>query len=189
MLIIRDLGLDLLNLEPIEPVSFKKIHGMDPFTYERHHIFINDKMSIDINRLALVMHMNHHLHEGKTNLVLDLIQRRINSTFDCPQYYKKNIKDWRKKWQKYLKRRNFLIQNGIVNFIDEYFTDDDGNNYIFERFFTNVPKDDIEQEIRNITLEWIKKNRPAPILNIHIITKLFCGTPNLVSSGFIQNKS
>jgi hypothetical protein len=189
VLIIRDLGLDLLNLEPIEPVSFKKIHGMDPFTYERHHIFINDKMSIDINRLALVMHMNHHFHEGKTNLVLDLIQRRINLTFDCPQYYKKNIKDWRKKWQKYLKRRNFLIQNGIVNFIDEYFTDDDGNNYIFERFFTNVPKDDIEQEIRNITLEWINKNRPAPILNIHIITKLFCGTPNLVSSGFIQNKS
>ena len=80
------------------------------------------------------------------------------------------------------------MTNGIV-WKKEYFTDDDGNNYIFERFFTNVPKDDIEQEIRNITLEWIKKNRPAPILNIHIITKLFCGTPNLVSSGFIQNKS
>ncbi len=189
MLIIRDLGLDLLNLEPIEPVSFKKIHGMDSFTYERHHIFINDKMSIDVNRLALVMHMNHNDHEGKTDLVLDLIQQRINLTFDCPQYYQKNVIDWREKWQRYLERRTFLIQNGIMNFIDEYFTDDDGNNYIFERFFVNVPKDDIAQEIRYIMTEWINKNRSAPILNIQIITKLFCGTPNLVTSGFIQLKS
>lgn len=189
MLIIRDLGLDLLNLSPIKPIAFKKIHGMDSFTYERHHIFINDKMSIDVNRLALVMHMNHNEHEGKTNLVLDLIRKRIDLTFDCPQYYKKNIINWREKWQKYLERRTFLIQNGIMNFIDEFFTDDDGNNYIFERFFVNVPKDDIEQEIRNILLEWINKNRSTPILNIQIITKLFCGTPNLITSGFIQHKS
>ena len=189
MLITRDLGLDLLNLEPIEPVSFKKIHGMDSFTYERHHIFINDKMSIDVNRLALVMHMNHNNHEGKTNLILDLIRQRINLTIDCPQYYKNNLIKWREKWQAYLQRRVFLIQNGIVNFIDEYFTDDDGNNYIFERFFKNIPKDNIEQEIKNLMLEWINKNRPAPILNIRIITRLFYGTPNLVTSGFIQYKS
>jgi len=189
MLIIRDLGLDLLNLSPIKPIAFKKIHGMDPFTYERHHIFINDKMSIDVNRLALVMHMNHNEHEGKTNIVLDLIRKRIELAFVCPQYYKKNLIKWREKWQEYLNRRTFLIQNGIVNFIDEYFTDDDGNNYIFERFFANVPKDDIEQEIRYIMTEWINKNRSAPILNIHIITKLFYGTPNLITSGFIQLKS
>ena len=188
-LIIRDLGLDLLTLDPIKPISFKKIHGMDSFTYERHHIFINDKMSIDVNRLALVMHMNHNEHEGKTDLILDLIRKRVELTFDCPQYYKKNIINWRDKWQDYLQRRTFLIQNGIVNFIDEYFTDDDDNNFIFQRFFSNIPMDNIEQEIKNIMLEWIKKNRPAPILNAHIITRLFCGTPNLVSSGFIQHKS
>jgi len=188
-LIIRDLGLDILTLEPIKSESFKKTHRMDSFTYERHHIFVNDKMSIDVNRLALVMHTNHYNLEGKSNLVLDLIRRRINLTFDCPQYYKKNIIDWRDKWQHYLQRRTFLIQNGIVNFINEYFTDDNGNNYIFERFFSNIPKDNIEQDIKNLMLEWINKHRPAPILNSHIITKLFCGTPNLVTSGFIQYKS
>ena len=146
-------------------------------------------MSIDVNRLALVMHKHHNDLEGKTKLVLDLIRKRINLTFDCPQYYKDNLNKWRQKWQTYLQRRAFLIQNGIVNFIDEYFTDDDDNNYIFERFFNNIPMDNIEQEIKNLMLEWIKKNRQAPILNAHIITKLFCGTPNLITSGFIQHKS
>ena len=189
MLITRDLGLDILNLKPIKPESFKNIHKVDLFTYIRHHIYINDKMSLDVNRLVLVMRKYHNELEGKINLVLNLVRKRIELTFDCPHYYQKNIKDWRKKWEIYLERRIFLIQNGIVNFIDKYFTDDDGNNYIFERFFANVPKDDIEQEIRNIMTDWINKNRPAPILNAHIITKLFCGTPNLITSGFIQHKS
>jgi len=189
MLIIRDLGLDLLNLEPIEAISFKKLHRMDPFTYERHHIFINDKRSIDVNRLALVMHMNHHNHEGKTKLVHSLIRKRIELAFECPQYYKNNLNKWKQRWEEYLERRTFLIQNGIVNFIYKYFTDNDGNNYIFERFFNNIPLDNIEQEIKNLMLDWINKHRPAPILNSQIITKLFCGTPNLITSGFIHHKS
>jgi len=189
MLIIRDLGLDILNLEPIEPKAFKKTKLMESYTYERHHVFIYDKFSIDVNRLALVMHTNHYDLEGKSYLVLDLIKQRIDLTFDCPQYYKNNLRDWRQKWQEYLERRGFLVQNGIVNFIREYFTDDDGNNYVFERFFNNVPKDNIEQEIRSMMQKWIEKKRPAPILNVHIIKKLFCDTPNLVTSGFIQYKS
>ena len=189
MLIIRDLGLDILNLKPIKTESFKKIHKMDSFTYERHHIFINDKMSIDVNRLALVMHKNHNDHEGKMELVLDLIQRRIDLTFECPQYYKTNLKSWRERWQVYLKRRCFLVQNGIGNFIKEYFTDDDGNNYIFERFFKDVPEGNIEREIRIMMQKWIAKNRPSPIINAHIINRLFCGTPYLITSGFIQYKS
>jgi hypothetical protein len=72
--------------------------------------------------------MNHHDHEGKINLILDLIQQRIDLSFECPQYYKHNLKDWKEKWQEYLERRSFLIQNGIVNFIDEYFTDDNDHN-------------------------------------------------------------
>jgi len=76
-----------------------------------------------------------------------------------------------------------------VNFIDKYFTDDDGNNYIFERFFKNIPIHNIEQEIKNLLLNWIDKNRPAPILNAQIITQLFYGAPNLITSGFIQHKS
>ena len=41
-----------------------------------------------------------------------------------------------------------------MNFIDEYLTDDDGNNHIFDRFFNNIPKNDIEQEIKNLRHEW-----------------------------------
>ena len=121
---------------------------MESLTYERHHIFINDKMSIDVNRLALVIHKNHSDLEGKTELILDLIKSRIDLTFDCPQYYKTNLKDWRKQWQVYLERRNYLIENGIEKFIIEFFTDDSGHNYIIERFFKDTPKGKIEEAIR-----------------------------------------
>jgi len=189
VLIIRDLGLDILNLEPIKAESFKNIHKVDSLTYIRHHIYPNDKMSLDVNRLVLVIRKYHDELEGKINLVLSLIRKRINLTFECPQYYKNNLNKWKQRWEEYLERRTFLIQNGIVNFIDKYFTDDDDNNYIFERFFNNIPMENIEQEIKNIMLNWINKHRPAPILNARIITKLFCGTPNLITSGFIQHKS
>ena len=188
-LILRDLGLDILNLEPIDPKSFEKTHGMDSFTYERHHIFINDKMSIDVNRLALVMHKNHNNLEGKTDLVLDLIQRRIELTLECPQYYKTNINKWQDRWEDYLERRCFLIENGIGNFIRKYFKDEQGNNYIIERFFKNIPKDNIERDIRTMMQEWITKNRLAPTLNTYILKRLFYGTPHLITSGFIQYKS
>lgn len=47
------------------------------FTFERHHIYINDKLTIDVNRLALVMHKDHKALEGKTDLVLDLIHSSV----------------------------------------------------------------------------------------------------------------
>ncbi|MFW9866549.1 MAG: hypothetical protein ACFFEN_10680 [Candidatus Thorarchaeota archaeon] len=187
LLIIRDLGLDILNLEPIEPEAFKKTQVMESYTFERHHLFINDKQSIDANRLVLVMHMNHNELEGKSDLVLDLIQSRINLTSDCPQYYKNNIKDWKTLWQQYLKRRNYLIENGIENFIRKFFTDEHGNNYILNRFFKNVPKGQIQREIKIMMQEWINKGRPAPILNTYIMKRLFLGTPYLLNSGYIGN--
>ena len=189
MLILRDLGLDIINLEPIISESFKKTHKMESLTYERHHIFINDKMSIDVNRLALVMHKNHSDLEGKTELILDLIKSRIDLTFDCPQYYKTNLKDWRKQWQVYLERRNYLIENGIEKFIIEFFTDDSGHNYIIERFFKDTPKGKIEEAIRIGMQEWIAKNRATPILNQVILSRLFDGTPYLIKSGHVRSKS
>ena len=175
MLILRDFGLDILNLEPIKPESFKKTHKMEPITYERHHIFINDKMSMDVNRLVLVMHKKHSDLEGKTKLILNLIKSRIDLTYDCPQYYKTNLNDWRKQWQVYLKRRNYLIEYGIEKFIIEYFTDDSGHNYIIERFFKDTPKGKFEEEIRIGMQEWVDKNRPAPILNKVVLSRLFDG--------------
>ncbi len=188
MLIIRDLGLDILTLEPIKPEAFKKTHIMELFTYERHHIYINNKQTIDVNRLALTMHKDHRKLEGKTDLVLDLIQSRIHLSFICPEYYKVNLNNWNSKWQNYMERRNYLIENGIENFIANYFTDDNGDNYIFNRFFKNVPKGEIEQEIKKIMQEWIDKGRPAPILNTYILNRLFIGTSNLVTSGYSEIK-
>ncbi len=187
MLIIRDLGLDILNLDRIKPEAFNKTQFMDSYTFERHHIYINDKYSIDVNRLVLVMHMYHNDLEGKTDLVLELVKRRIDLTLECPQYYKTNLKEWKTKWQEYLERRNYLIENGIENFIVNYFTDEQGNNYVLNRFFNNVPKGHIEQEIRSMMQDWINKGRPAPILNTHILNRLFLGTSQLLNSGYSPN--
>jgi hypothetical protein len=189
ILLIRDLGLDILNLEPILPTSFKKTEIMESFTYERHHIFINDKLTIDVNRLVLVMHQNHNELEGKTNLVLDLVQSRIDLTFECPKHYKTNLKNWEDRWQEYLNRRTYLIEYGITNFIKEFFTDESGINYIFDRFFKDVPFYNIEYEINSMIQEWIDKNRPAPILNTYVLNRLINGTPKPLTSGYIKLKT
>ena len=189
MLIIRDLGLDILNLEPIEPIAFKKTKIMESYTFERHHIFINDKHSIDVNRLVLVMHTNHHELEGNSDVVNALIKNRIELTLECPQYYKINVKNWKIGWEEYLERRSYLLENGIENFILKYFTDKHGCNYIVDRFFKDIPKGKIEKQIRVIIQEWVNKHRPAPILNTNILKRLSSGTPNLITSGFLQSKS
>ena len=81
-LIIRDLGLDILNLKPIKPEAFRKTNRIETITYERHHLFMNDKISIDVNRLVLVMRKYHHDLEGKTNLILSLIKSRLDLALD-----------------------------------------------------------------------------------------------------------
>lgn len=184
MLIIRDLGLEILNLEPIEPQAFKKTLLMEQITYERHHIFPNDKFSIDVNRLVLTMHKNHAKLERKTKVILSLIDSRIKLVLECPQYYKSRFVDWHKKWLEYLERRLYLIEFGIENFIRKYFTDKNGHNYIIERFFRDIPKGGIEKEIRNMIHQWIKKNRPVPILNTYILEKIKSRIPKLSISGF-----
>lgn len=133
--------------------------------------------------------MNHSDLKGKTLLVLDLIRSRIDLTFECPNYYKKNVRNWKQKWQIYLERRNYLIENGIEKFIRKYFTDDDGNNYLLNRFFKNIPEGKINQEIKRMMQDWIEKNRPAPVLNTYVLKRLFFGTTKLLTSGFIENKT
>ena len=186
MLIIRDLGLEILSLEPIKALAFKKTEIMEIYTYERHHIFPNDKLSIDVNRLILTMHKNHAKLEKRTKLILNLIQSRIKLDFGCPQYYKARFVDWQKRWQQYLDRRLYLIEYGVENFIKRYFTDSNGHNYIIERFFKNTPKGEIESEIITMINQWIKKNRPAPILNIYLLKKLINGTPKLFTGDYIK---
>lgn len=184
MLILRDLGLEIINLEPINPIAFKKTDIMEIYTYERHHIFPNDKLSIDVNRLVLTMHKNHAKLERKKDLILQLIQSRINLTIDCPYYYKKRFSDWKTKWQQYLKRRSYLIENGFEKFIRKYFTDENGHNYIIERFFNKTLKGKMEPEISAMIVNWIKKKRPVPVLNPIISTKLLDGAPELIKRGY-----
>lgn len=184
MLILRDLGLEIVNLEPIEPIAFKKTNVMEIYTYERHHIFPNDKQSIDVNRLVLTMHKNHAKLERKKDLILQLIQSRVNLTRECPHYYKKRFSDWQTRWHKYLERRKFLIENGIEKFIKQFFTDDNGHNYIIERFFSRTPIDKIELEISYMIINWIKKKRHVPILNPTISARLLNGAPELIKGGY-----
>lgn len=172
ILIIRGLGLDILNLEPIKPEAFKKTDTMESHTYERHHIYINDKLTIDVNRLVLVIHKNHNALEGKSVSILKLIKNRITLTTECPEYYKKNFKDWKRKWQKYLIRRNFLLEHGIAKFLEHFFKDEPGTNYLIERFFKNLTDDQIELEIKTMIQSWNQKGRPAPILNSQIAARL-----------------
>ncbi|MEE9378507.1 MAG: hypothetical protein V3V33_10785 [Candidatus Lokiarchaeia archaeon] len=186
--LIRDLGLGILNLEPLPTESFKKLSYNEWFTFIRHHIYLNDKYSIDVNRIVLIILSWHALHEQKTNIILNLMKDRCNLVLECPKYYKENVEDWKVNWQEYLKRRNYLIEYGIENFIRKYFTDKNGNNYLINRFFKNATFGHIEQEIIFLMQKWIEKNRPAPILNTYILNRLFFGTPNLLTSGYIENK-
>lgn len=53
-----------------------------------------------------------------------------------------------------------------------YFTDEDGHNYIIERFFNNTARGGIETEIKTMIKKWIKKKRPVPILNTFILNRI-----------------
>lgn len=189
MLLIRDLGLDILTLEPIPSLSFKKIHGMTSITFERHHIFKNDKRSINVNRLVLVIHKNHSILEGQTSLILNLIKTRRSLTTECPIYYKRHLKGWKNKWQEYLERRKFLLERGIAKFLEQYFKDDQGKNYLIERFFKDIPIDQIELEIKSMIQEWIQKGRPAPILNSQVINYRSVDSPTPLTVDTVKFKS
>ncbi|MFX0165471.1 MAG: hypothetical protein ACFE9V_09145 [Candidatus Hodarchaeota archaeon] len=188
MLLIRDLGLDILSLEPIPASSFKKIHGMTSITFERHHIFKNDKKSIDVNRLVLVIHRNHYILESQTSLILSLIKARRSLTIECPIYYKKFLKNWKSRWQEYLERRKYLLKNGIAKFLNTYFIDNEGTNYIIKRFFKNLSLDQIELKIKSMLKSWIQKGRPTPILNPQIPARLSVdSTKPLINKKLINN--
>ena len=184
MLIIRDLGLDMLNLKPIKPIAFKKTDIMENHNYERHHIFPNDKLSIDVNHLVLTMHKNHAKLERKSKLILLLIQSRIHLTKYCPRYYKMRFLNWQSRWDTYLERRTYLLNNNIGKFINHYFTDDDGHNFIIERFFNKTPENEIETEFATMLKHWIKKKRPVPKLNPIILKRLLKGTQELTLRGY-----
>ena len=66
----------------------------------------------------------------------------------------------------------FLLENGITNFIKKFFTDTDGNNYIFERYFKDIPEADIQDNIVAMLDQWTAERRPTPVLNAYVYAQL-----------------
>ncbi|MCK4285880.1 MAG: hypothetical protein KAX18_06740 [Candidatus Lokiarchaeota archaeon] len=159
ILILRDLGLEILTLEKILSISFNKNLDLhDSRKYQRHHIFTNDKEKIDPNRLVLSVLNSHTSLEGLQDLIIDLINERINWNDDCPQFYLNNIKNAQLLWKEFLKRQNDIIYNGVEYFFRTHYPD------VVNRFYNDVPIDQLEFEIRQVIQDWVKDGNPIPVL-------------------------
>lgn len=159
ILILRDLGLEILTLEKILSISFNKSLDLhDSRKYQRHHIFTNDKEKIDPNRLVLSVLNSHTSLEGLQDLIIDLINERINWNDDCPQFYLNNIKNAQLLWKEFLKRQNDIIYNGVEYFFRTYYPD------VVNRFYNDVPIDQLEFVIRQVIQDWVKDGNPIPVL-------------------------
>jgi hypothetical protein len=159
ILILRDLGLEILTLEKILSISFNKNLDLhDSRKYQRHHIFTNDKEKIDPNRLVLSVLNSHTSLEGLQDLIIDLINERINWNDDCPQFYLNNIKNAQLLWKEFLKRQNDIIYNGVEYFFRTYYPD------VVNRFYNDVPIDQLEFVIRQVIQDWVKDGNPIPVL-------------------------
>jgi len=159
ILILRDLGLEILTLEKILSISFNKNLDLhDSRKYQRHHIFTNDKEKIDPNRLVLSVLNSHTSLEGLQDLIIDLINERINWNDDCPQFYLNNIKNAQLLWKEFLKRQNDIIYNGVEYFFRTHYPD------VVNRFYNDVPIDQLEFVIRQVIQDWVKDGNPIPVL-------------------------
>jgi len=174
ILSIRDLCVDILNLDLIIPESFIRKFPPEWYTFNRHHIFQADKKSIDPNRLTLTITRNHPTHEGKTNLIKKLINWRFKGKNEIPYDYHKNPQR-QNRWSAYLKRRDYIFKYGVGMFIVKFLTTDTGMNYFIERFYPNILKkntinldtltqqekmqiaQDLEDEIKIMLNKWIDK--------------------------------
>ena len=158
ILLLRDLGIEILTLEKIISISFNKNLDLhDSRKYQRHHIFTNDKEKIDPNRLVLSLLKSHTSLEGLKDLIIDLIKVRINWVDDCPQFYLNNIKNAQLLWKEFLKRRNDIIYNGVEYFFRTYYPD------VVNRFYNDVPNDQLEFVIKQVIQDWIKDGNPIPV--------------------------
>lgn len=151
--------MEILTLEKILSISFNKNLDLhDSRKYQRHHIFTNDKDKIDPNRLVLSVLNSHTSLEGLTNQIIDLIKERINWNNECPQFYLNNIKNAQLLWKEFLKRQNDIIYNGVEYFFRTYYPD------VVNRFYNDLPNDQLEFVIKQVIQEWIKDGNPIPIL-------------------------
>jgi len=169
ILLLRDLGIEILTLEKIPSISFnKKISLHDPRKFQRHHIFLNDKSSIDPNRLVLAVLTSHTSLEGLTNLLNDLLKERIKWNDKCPEFYQNKIQNAHQLWKEYLKRRDDLKNEGIEYFFRNYYPD------VVNRFYKNVPKGDLELKIKQVIHEWINDGNPETVFPKYLLNRFNC---------------
>ncbi len=149
ILLLRDLGLDLLTLENIPSYSFSldiDIHS--PEKFQRHHIFPNDKASINPDRLVLAQIETHTRLEGFTNLIIRLIEERIKWNDTCPNYYMNQLVDSDQNWLEFKRRRDIIKKKGIESFFREIYPN------VVNRFYKDVPVGSLESAIIKV----IKRN-------------------------------
>ncbi|TFG24222.1 MAG: hypothetical protein EU529_04945 [Promethearchaeota archaeon] len=162
ILLLRDLGHDIRNLQPIDSSSFLRQLN-NKYKFRRHHIFKeSDRKSLDPNKLALVIQAYHYALESlDTSTVNDLISKRLNwNDNSCPQFYKELFPDdWNDLWQEIIERRDYLKQRGVEEFLKKYYPD------VVTRVFGNrFVKGSLETKVRNMIYNWIKLGNPIPNL-------------------------
>ncbi|TKJ19162.1 MAG: hypothetical protein CEE43_16400 [Promethearchaeota archaeon Loki_b32] len=183
-LLLRDLGIGIGSLEKIDSISFK-ISLRDRFKFERHHIFKNDKKSIDPNRIVLVLKGLHpYLENLDAKLINTLIDQMLDWSSDsCPDYYKNSYPDtWREQWAEVIDRRNFIKKEGVGRFLLDFYPD------VIERVFgSNVAARTIELGIRGMIHSWIQKYNTIPKLPNTILSKLGLVSSQVQITNFLGN--
>ncbi len=145
ILTIRNLCFDILNMFPFPVECFKKNFPPEWYTFNRHHIYLADKKSIDPNRIILTITQSHPTHENQTKLIRRLLNWRFKGIKEIPTHYQNIKKGW-EKWKMYLKRRENIEKFGIGYFILGYLTDENGRNHFIERFYPSS----FDQKRKNI---------------------------------------
>lgn len=169
ILLLRDLGLDMITLEVIPSLSFNKNLDLhDPRKYQRHHIFINDKDKIDPNRLVLALLNSHPFLEGHADQIINLIRIRLAWKDECPKFYLKNHCNAQLLWTEFLKRRNDIIKKGIEYFFRNDYPD------VVNRFYNDVPVGQLETAIKQTIQDWIQDGNPIPIIPKLLHNRFIC---------------
>jgi hypothetical protein len=84
-----------------------------------------------------------------------LAEKRRQWPDQCPDEYK-SLKDWNRRWNEFIYRRNYLKEKGIIAYFKRYYTDPKTRqNYIIDRFFEGIPEHMIEDNIRQMVYRWI----------------------------------
>jgi predicted transcriptional regulator len=158
ILILQTLGSELDSLRSIDENAFIKFKRKDARGYSRllHHLFQNDKLSIDPGRLA---HSTYYTHSdveritrssngGETlqDMKEEIMEYINNMEENCPN------EEWSENWNKFKEKRDFLQEKGVGEFCLRYYYEP------VKRYYgEGISPDQLEIEIRNSINWFIRK--------------------------------